>query len=372
MPAFTLTLLAGPTIPVPVPASFVDALDSVEVTHTDEGRSGFQLSFSAGGAGAEAATDVPLLRLPVLQPFHRVIVTVTVGARPFVLMDGFITHQQLVPSTTCCGATLVVTGEDVSVMMDLEERSVEHPGLDETAIVSRIVGAYPQLGLVPKVLPPPSTDRPTPAERVPVQQESDLEHLGELAERHGYVFYVAPGPAPGANTAYWGPPTVVDMPQRALSVGMGPMTNVDSLTFRNDALAPVGVSVDVQDPKNGKAVKVPGISSSVPPLSASPVKPRRQVRLRASGPNVTAATARAQGLANRSSAAVTAEGELDAEVYGDVLRARALVDVRGAGSSYDGMYYVKRVTHDIADGDYRQRFTLTREGTGATSPVVVP
>ena len=46
--------------------------------------------------------------------------------------------------------------------------------------------------------------------------------------------------------------------------------------------------------------------------------------------------------------------------------------VGGAGFSYDGFYYVRRVTHTLKPGEYRQSFTLSRDGTGALLPVVVP
>ena len=39
---------------------------------------------------------------------------------------------------------------------------------------------------------------------------------------------------------------------------------------------------------------------------------------------------------------------------------------------FDGFYYVKQVTHTSRRGSYKQSFTLTREGTGALAPVVVP
>ena len=65
-------------------------------------------------------------------------------------------------------------------------------------------------------------------------------------------------------------------------------------------------------------------------------------------------------------------GELDALEYGDILRARGLVGLRGVGFSYDGNYYVKSVSHQISKGQYKQRFTLTREGTGSLTPLVVP
>ena len=40
-----LTLLMGPTVPVPVPQPVTDALESVEVRHAAGQRSGFQLAF---------------------------------------------------------------------------------------------------------------------------------------------------------------------------------------------------------------------------------------------------------------------------------------------------------------------------------------
>ena len=55
-----------------------------------------------------------------------------------------------------------------------------------------------------------------------------------------------------------------------------------------------------------------------------------------------------------------------------VLRARRLVGVRGAGTTFDGFYWVKQVTHTIKSGSYTQGFKLSREGTGALLPVVAP
>ena len=91
----------------------------------------------------------------------------------------------------------------------------------------------------------------------------------------------------------------------------------------------------------------------------------------AGGLSQVQALAHAQGVTDASvDNVVTATGELDALRYGDVLQARGVVGVRGAGSTYDGNYYVKRVTHVLGDGEYRQRFTLTREGVGALTPLV--
>ena len=69
---------------------------------------------------------------------------------------------------------------------------------------------------------------------------------------------------------------------------------------------------------------------------------------------------------------ISAEGELNTPRYGSILQARALVGLRGVGLSYSGNYYVKKVTHMITQESYKQRFTLTREGLGAATPLVRP
>jgi hypothetical protein len=91
-----------------------------------------------------------------------------------------------------------------------------------------------------------------------------------------------------------------------------------------------------------------------------------------SNQNPAQAATSALATATNAPDSVRGEGEIDSVRYGNVLRARKLVGVRGAGLSYDGNYYVQRVTHTITPGDYKQSFTASREGTGATLPVVIP
>jgi hypothetical protein len=371
-----LTVLIGPSVPVPAPLLLMEALESVEVTHSDEGRSGFQLTLRVGRSATDLL-DYGLLTSPLLKPFNRVVLLVTFNAIPAVLMDGIITHQQLNPGDQTGAATLAVTGEDVSVMMDLDERSTEHPAQPEAVIALKIIGSYAQYGLIPMVIPPPTVDIPLVIERTPVQQATDLQYLQQMAGRFAYTFYVTPGPAPLTNTAYWGPPQRVGVPQRALSVNMGPHTNVNSIDFQYNGLEPVRVEGRIQDRQTGQALPVQSFASTRPPLVSQPAwATQAQVRtrqFRQSGLNTVQAFARAQAETDRASDTVlTATGELDAIRYQALLKPRGLVGLRGAGLSYDGFYYVKQVTHNIRIGEYRQRFTLTREGQGAISPVVAP
>ena len=372
----TLTLLVGPTVAVPAPPTLVENLSRVEVTTSDDARSGFQLTFDAGRSGPMDIVDYPLLLNPLLKPFNRVILLVVFGALPRVLMDGIITHQELTPGSRPGASTLTVTGEDVTVMMDLEEKSAEHPAQDETVIANLLILQYAQYGLVPTVIPPLAIDPPIPIERIPVQQGTDLQYLTQMAARHGYVFFVTPGPGPFVNFAYWGPPPRLSVPQRALSVDLGPDTNVDSISFRTNALAPTRVSGNVQDRTTNRVVPVETFASTRPPIASQPAmlvqSSVRSTQLRTSGLNAMQAFARAQGITDASTDVMTAEGQLDALRYGDLLQPRGLAGLRGAGYAHDGIYYVKRVKHSIKRGEYKQQFTLTREGSGSITPAVIP
>jgi hypothetical protein len=371
-----LTLLVGPTVAVPAPPLLIDALDKVEVTQTDEGRSGFQITFTAGRGGIIGLMDYPLVSLPLLKPFNRIVLILTFNGVPSVLMDGIITDQQLVPSNGPGESTFTITGEDVSVMMDLEEKSAEHPAQDETLIALKLIASYSQYGLVPVVIPPVALDVPLPIERTPVQQGTDLAYLTLLARRNGYVFYISPGPAPLTNTAYWGPPKRLGVPQRALSINMGPESNVDSLSFRNNALQPTLVEGQIRDRSSNQTLPVQTLASTRTPLSALPAwlvnQPNvRRTQFRNSGLTAVQAFARAQGITDASTDALTAEGQLDGLRYGGILQTGGVVGVRGAGLAHDGLYYVKRVSHTVSKETYTQRFTLSRDGTGSLSPVLV-
>ena len=375
-----LTLLIGPTIPVPAPLTVTEALKSVQVTHTDEGRSGFQLTFEVGRSGPFDLLDDKLVANPLLRPFNRVILLVTFNAVPQVLIDGFITNHQFAPSNKPGGSTLTLTGEDVSVMMDLKEKTAEYVAMPDFAIVSFILAQYQAYFLSPPVVLPPSTSiPPNPREETPVQQDTDLKYIQSLAEPYGFVFYVKPGLLPGQNIAYWGPPERLSIPQRALSVNMAANTNVASINFQRNALAPTTVSGIVRDSDLDIELPIETFIGLRPPLAAFPDivfnQPNvRQTLLKDSeGLDFLQAYDQAQSMTDQSTdEVITASGELDATRYGGLLTPRGTVGLRGVGYSYDGLYYVKSVTHTIERGKYNQSFTITREGTGSTVPVVVP
>ena len=372
----TFTLMIGPSIPLPAPPNLLETLERVEVSLGDEGRSGFQMIFKIGRSQTDFL-DYQALSLPLLRPFSRVMMLVTFNALPQVLFDGVITNQQLSPGREAGQTRLTITGEDLSVMMDLEEISTEHPAQPETVIALKIIASYAQYGIVPLVIPPPSLDVPLPIERTPVQQGTDLAYLREMAERFAYTFYIEPGPTPLLNKAYWGPPVRVGAPQRALTAGMGSSDNVIDINFQNNGLGPQQVSGQVQDRTTNVTMPVQTFASTRIPLVTQPAwltqSHTRQRAFRTSSASTMQAFSQAQAEMDRSQDnVVTGSGTLDALRYEALLKPRGLVGLRGVGYSYDGFYYVNQVTHTIERGSYRQQFSIEREGLGSITPVVLP
>jgi len=368
-----LTLMIGPSVPIPAPLPVVEALKSVQVTSSKD-RSGFQLTFTVG-----KTSPLQLAMLPAgyFDPIStRVVIVITMNGLPRVLMDGIITRQEVTPSNEPGQSTLTVTGEDLSVLMDVIEIKIPYPAMPVAARVALILAKYAAFGIVPVIVPPPGDAPPNPTEEIPVQAGSDREYLRGLASECGYVFLVEPGPAPLTSTAYFGPDVPIPLPQPALSVNMDWQTNVESLSFSLDGLAKKLVIITILDPITGKIpipIPVPNISLLHPPLGLR-LTPPAKIQFPDDMANLSPVEAvkRAFGLMLNNADAITGNGSLNTTQYGSLLQTRAVVGVRGAGPAYDGFYYINSVTHNIKQGEYKQSFTLSRDGLISQVPVVGP
>lgn len=367
----TVTVRLGKEKTEPASRRMIEAIQSIEVTHRDEGRSGFQIVFQVGRVGQADRENYQLIKDPLLTAGHRVILSLTLNAKAHLLMDGIITHQQFSPSMEPGGSTFTITGEDISLALDRKEVPQEHPEQDEKVIVEQMLGNYSQYGIRSQV-EKPLIGAPAGRDRTPVKLGTDLEHIQFLAQRNGFVFYVTPGPRAGQNIAYWGPPKKPrERPQPALTTNMGAFTNLESISFQHNALSPTKVSGRVQDRQTNRIDNLEILDSERPNLSASPSIANqvcvRQQAFQDSGKTAVESRFHAQATTNRSvDNTVTATGEVDTLRYGSLLKIRELVGLRGVGYTYDGLYYVKQVTHKLRKGEYKQSFTITREGIETT------
>jgi len=239
--------------------------------------------------------------------------------------------------------------------------------------VLAILAKYAPFGVVPEVIPVPVPDIPVPVSRIPVQHGTDLAYIKELAAEVGYVFYLTPGPVPGMTQAYWGPQIRIGIPQPALNVNMDAWTNVESLSFSYQPQASVLPIVFIQDPVAGLPVPIPipPVTPFNPPLGLVVPVPQ-QVKPLDDTAKRSPAEALMLGMAEaiRNADVVAGNGTLSVDRYGQILRARSLVGVRGAGIAFDGMHYVDSVTHQLRLGEYKQTFVLKRNALIANLPVV--
>lgn len=357
-----LQLMVGSTVPLPAPYDLVDALETVEVENNDQGFDGFKLSFNLTKS---PLLDYDLLSSGLLEPPNRVIIGVIVGVLPQVLIDGVITRHETMASNQPGASMLHVYGRDISQMLDLEERSETYPNQSDSLIVLRLLGQYARLRLVPDVAS--TEDFPVELERTPSQQGTDLSYIRALAERNSFVFYIEPTPIPGVTTAYWGRENRLGAPQPPLAINQASQSNVDQpMNFGFDALAATEPQVSILEPTTGLRISVPVPVSLQPSLATQAVQPlRRTVPRGTANLSLSQAMLRSQAATSDSDEVATTSGEVDTVRYGHVLQARRLVRVVGAGLTNSGTYYVKRVTHRLSRGQYKQNFELTREGRGA-------
>jgi hypothetical protein len=244
--------------------------------------------------------------------------------------------------------------------------------------VALLVAKYAMFGIIPIVIPSILIDVPIPIEEIPAQQGTDLEHIRTLAARVGYVFYIDPGPLPGTSKAYWGPQVKIGPVQSALNVDMDAYTNVESLTFNFDQQQNKMPILFIYNQESGITIPIPipGITPLNPPLGAIPPMPTNIMGdLKAPRDDLSKRTIPqsiliGMALAAQAAEAISGDGSLDVARYGNILKARQLVGVRGAGNAFDGIYYVKSVTHKIKRGEYKQSFKLTRNGLVSTVPTV--
>jgi hypothetical protein len=367
-----LTLMAGPGVALPVPKPLIDALVSAEVTDAATGRSGFQLTFTLADDSIlqmffllAASSPIPLLRVVLMANF---------GGLPQIVVDGIVLHHEVVSDAMKGSSKLVVTGEDLSALMDLIDFSgLPYPGMSPDLRVLTILAKYAAFGVVPEVIPMLIPDIEVPVISTPSQKSTDLSYIQQLARDVGYVFYMVPGPLPGMSQAYWGPQIRIGMPQQCLNVNLDAWTNVETLNFRyqpQSSVLPIVFSQD-QTTKLVFPIPVPPITPFNPPLGIAVPIPQKVEQMNDTA-KLPIGQAIMQGMARAVETAdvVTGEGTLDVLRYGQILRARSLVGMRGAGLAFDGMYYVDSTTHRLKPGEYKQGFVLKRNALIANTPVV--
>src|SRR5262245_1612694 len=140
-----LTLMVGPVVPKPAPRAVLEALISAEVTTSVDGPSAFQLTFAL--SNRSPLQTVFLLSGSAMIPILRVVLVATINGTPEVLIDGVVTDQQVTPGEKGM-SQLVITGEDLTRVMDREEWSgLPYPSTPSIARIAIILAKYMVYGI---------------------------------------------------------------------------------------------------------------------------------------------------------------------------------------------------------------------------------
>ena len=369
----TLELWIGPAIPIPASREVIRAVQSVTVINSAAGPDAFQISF-------EISNQSPLHALFLLAggaalPLVRTVIAVRVNGRRDVLIDGVVTQQQVKESTTPGKSILTVTGEDLTRVMDyIDFSSTIFPAMPDFARVLLILTKYAALGVVPNVLPSPLLDVPLPTRRLPSQGGKDLAYIRSLADRCGYVFYIDTTDQVGLTRAYWGPRIHAGTAQPALSLDFRGRRNVETMSFEYDsekATLPIVLILN-QETHAVLPIPIPNLNAILDPLALIPAIPKNIEPIKETA-KYTAVEAVLVGLgvAARKSDAAKAKGRIDVRTYGRVLKARRTVGVRGAGTSFNGRWFVEQTTSVMRPGSFTQDFVLSRDGLVSAASKVV-
>jgi hypothetical protein len=357
-----LSLLVGAPVPVPVPPDVSDALERVELETAIGERATFHLTFDQDGR-----PGLPERFLLNTGDLLRVVLVLNEAGVSSALMDGvMVVHTVAMANNS--KPSLVISGEDLTSLMDLVEVGRSFAGMPLQARVTLLLSAYSVFGVVPAVIAPPIADTPVPAERIPHQNTTDYAYIRALADSVGFRFTLEPGPTPASSVAYWGPEPRADREHPKLVIDVARLSGIDALQLSFDANRRVAPQALVLEPISKSVIPVPApdITALVRPLGGV-VPPAHQHRWLRDTAKMTPLDAAGALLAvgARSAEAMSGRGALDVGQTRVSLRAGAIVDVRGAAKPFDGLFEVSRVHDTFTSSSHTQTFELLRAGIGA-------
>lgn len=302
----------------------------------------------------------PHLEDPNLKPWKRVTLIVLFPQQTETVFDGYISHVGCRTHEDSNDMTLSISAVDASYVMNIEDKALIWRAKSYEKIAEEILTGY---GFKPQIAQEPAGDPPAQT----AQRTTDHAFLRELARRRGYEFFVL-----GAN-AYFRPPVLDGAPQKLLAVNFGEQTNCSQMAFESDATATTAAELSYFDALEGQPSVPAPSASGLPDLGTERLDSLRggialpQTRRLARGlgfHSAAQANEYVNGMLRRNAFWVRASGRLNGLRYGAVLRSHKTVTVKGAGPIYNGVYYVRKVQHQIGPRSYSAQFELVRNAQG--------
>jgi len=265
--------------------------------------------------------------------------------------------------------TLTLEGHATSVLMNRRAKTRSWTGKSRADVVREVAaehgfeGEFADLG-----------EATEPLDVINQSAETDARFLKRLAAREGFEFFV------DDRGLHWRPRKQTEAPARVFTwfsdAGAG---DILSLDVESDLVRRAGrVEVRGRDPMAKVTIAASANSSTVDRSTlgdvvevVDPKDGTTSLLQRNATASVHATTATSEAAAKRESAARFQQAEretikLAMQVVGDpTLRAKQVVELRGASSLLSGKYYVTEAKHTIGASGYVVDLKLTRDGVGA-------
>ena len=297
----------------------------------------------------------------VFTPWKKIGIQAVFGSRQEDILTGYIRNIQADYPENMGQASVTVAGQDETLALDRQQVSrawsTEEAPVSDGDIARQVAQRH---GLKPQV--PESGLTHTSLN----QDETDAEFLRRRAEANGFECFTRSG------TLYFGPARMDSRPQPTIMIYAGPATNCLNFSAGLDGHRPdrVGMSRAAETGTASVQATLPPDTPSLGNNSVSsddsgldPFVWRLQ---RPAGATAEETRVRAQARANENALRVSGQGKLDGSLYGHVLLTNFTVNVDGAGTTYNGLYYVDQVTHTFSREGYFQEFRLLRNALGDT------
>jgi phage protein D len=288
------------------------------------------------------------------------------------VFDGYLTSVNFQASSEPEQSYLNVAGMDTSVLMSLEEKIATWKDMSDSDIVQQIAASY---GV--EIQADPTATVHQENDITIVQRSTDIRFVQDLAQRNGMEFYFETDKDTGNVVAFLRAPQLDGTPQPDLAIQFGDSSNLQSFSASVTGLRPLSVKLTQIDIKANSPTSAQSSETQLLTLGTNdsntliggaldailtPKEAQAQMLvLGTPSSDPGELQTMAQAVRDEAGWFITAHGDINSEAYQNVLRPHRVVQVKGAGSTYSGKYYVTRVVHDLkADGSYSQNFEARR------------
>ncbi len=303
--------------------------------------------------------DFPILVDERLNPGVEVALLATGDKGNECLVKGQVFGHEIQMLHGGAGSTLTVAGGDSCLRMNREAKLAQWVDMSDSDAVTSVLSAY---GFTADVATTPAghfADKHTL-----LQRDTDLQFVKRLARRNGFLFWITSDEF-GLETAHFKPAPVDGEAVGDLVINL-PGATLDELNISWDVERPTSVQAAQLDLNTLEQIDGNLAASARTVLGNRGLQAitgdTRSARVLAAVNDSGDLQARGQALLNESEWFVCAHCATSVVRLGRVVRAHQLVNLRGAGSRYSGVYLVASVRHLIDATTHIMEIGLVRNG----------